>query len=292
MYGQYSNGKKILFSSEGHIFTPEKRDKLIEAGSHYLYIKEDNYQKMKQYRRDNLVTLLKNPNLTSEERAQLLYESVNDQMYDMFEDGINETAIASSKMHIKAMVAEMMSNRVHSEALLSLTAHDFATYSHSVNVSIYALALGKELGLDEVEMVKLGSGALLHDLGKSKISPVIINKPGKLTLEEFKEIKQHPDIGYEILKEMGETDEAVLDIVKHHHEKLDGSGYGLGLKGDLIKLEIQIVTVADIFDALTTNRSYKVATANFTAFKTMKVIMKDQLDMKLVNKLIMLMGKK
>ena len=104
LYGQYSNGKKILFSSEGHIFTPEKRDKLIEAGSHYLYIKEDNYQKMKQYRSDNLVTLLKNPDLTSDERAQLLYESVNDQMYDMFEDGINETAIASSKMHIKAMV--------------------------------------------------------------------------------------------------------------------------------------------------------------------------------------------
>jgi putative nucleotidyltransferase with HDIG domain len=213
-------------------------------------------------------------------------------MHDMFENGIDETAIASSKMHIKAMVGEMMSNRIHTESLLRLTAHDFATYSHSVNVSIYSLALGKELGLPESEMIKLGSGALLHDLGKSKISQTLINKPGKLTLEEFEEIKQHPDIGYEILQEMGETDKVILDIVKHHHEKLDGSGYGKGLIGDLIKLEIQIVTVSDIFDALTTNRSYKVAATHFTSFKTMKVLMKDQINMEFVDRLIVLMGKK
>ena len=245
---------------------------------------------MKQYRTDNLVSILKNSDLSSDERAQLLHDSVSDQMHDMFENGINETAISASKMHIKAMVDEMMSNRVHSGALLRLTAHDFETYSHSVNVSIYALALGKELGLDEIEMVKLGSGALLHDLGKSNISSAIINKPGKLTLEEFEKIKQHPDMGYEILLEMGETDNVILDIVKHHHEKLDGSGYGVGLIGDLIKLEIQIVTVADIFDALTTNRSYK--SAHFKSFKTMKVLMKEQINVKLVDKLIVLMGKK
>ena len=292
LYKDYSGGKKVLFSAAGHIFTSQNRDHLIETGSHYLYIKEDNYQKMKQYRADNLVTLLKDSNLTSNERAELLHESVSDQMHDMFENGINETAIASSKMHIKAMVGEMMSNRVHSEALLRLTAHDFETYSHSVNVSIYALALGKELGLDETEMIKLGTGALLHDLGKSNISSSIINKPGKLTIEEYEEIKQHPDLGYEILQEMGETDKVILDIIKHHHEKLDGSGYGKGLIGDLIKLEIQIVTVSDIFDALTTNRSYKSAATHFTSFKTMKVVMKDQLNMQLVDKLIVLMGKK
>lgn len=291
LYMQYSNHKKVLFSNSGHVFTSEKRDHLIESGHNYLYIKEDDYYKMKQYRADNLVGLLKNPNLTSDQRAELLYESVSDQMYDMFKNGINKTAIAASKKHIESMVSEMMSNRVHSEALLRLTAHDFETYSHSVNVSIYALALGKELGLSETNMIKLGSGALLHDLGKSEISPTIINKPGKLTMEEFEEIKKHPDIGYEILQSMGETDEVVLGIVKHHHEKLDGSGYGVGLMGDLIKLETQIVTVADIFDALTTNRSYKMATSHFTSFKTMKVVMKNQLNMTYVDKLIKLMGR-
>lgn len=213
-------------------------------------------------------------------------------MYNMFEDGINETAIASSKKHIEAMVEEMMSNRVHSEVLLRLTAHDFETYSHSVNVSIYALALAKELGLPETTMIKIGAGALLHDLGKSEISPAIINKNGKLTLEEFQEMKNHPDIGYNILLEMGETDPIILEIVKNHHEKLNGTGYNVGLTKESIKLEVQLVTVADIFDALTTNRSYKVAASHFTSFKTMKVLMKDQINLELIDKLIVLMGKK
>ncbi|MEN8302712.1 MAG: HD-GYP domain-containing protein [Campylobacterota bacterium] len=291
LYMEYSDKKKILFSSSGHIFTSEKRDNILESGNHCLFIKESDYDKMKEYRSKNIVELLKNPELTSNERAELLYESVSDQVYDMFENGIDKAAVSSSKMYIESMVTEMMSNRMHSEALLRLTAHDFKTYSHSVNVSIYALALGKELRLSEGEMIQLGAGALLHDLGKSKISSKIINKPGKLTMDEFQEIKKHPDIGYEILKEMGETDEVILNIVKNHHEKLDGSGYGVGLVGDLIKMEIQIVTVADIFDALTTNRSYKLATSHFTSFKTMKIAMKDQLNMRYVNTLIKLMGK-
>lgn len=213
-------------------------------------------------------------------------------MHDLFENGINETSIANSKMHIQAMVTEIMSNRMLCEALLRLTAHDYATYSHSVNVSIYALALAKELNLPENTMVQIGSGALLHDLGKSKIPSSIINKTDKLTLKEFQEMKKHPNLGHQLLVQSGETDSIILDIVKNHHEKCDGSGYNEGLTKDFIKLEVQIVTVADIFDALSTNRSYKVAASHFTSFKTMKVVMKDQIDMKLIDTLIVLMGKK
>ena len=291
LYLKYADNKYTLFSSAGHVFTSQKKELILESGNSSLFIKEDDYKKMKRYRANNLVALLKNPTLTSDERALLLHESISDKMQDMFDNGIDKIAVVSSKIYIEAIVNEMMADRVHTEALLHLTAHDFETYSHSVNVSIYALALGKELGLSKSTLINLGTGALLHDIGKVKISPNIINKPGKLTLTEYKEIQKHPDYGQQLLQEFGETNQTVLDIVKHHHEKLDGSGYGIGLAGNNIKLEIQIVTIADIFDALTTNRSYKTAASCFTSFKTMKIVMKDQLNMKLVDQLIKLMGK-
>lgn len=256
-----------------------------------MFIQEIDYDKMREYRVQNITELLQNGDLTSDERAELLHESVSDQMYKMFEKCVDKDSIQSAKKHVELMVREIISNRMCTEALLRLTSHDFTTHSHSVNVSIYAIALGKELGLTEEQTIQLGTGALLHDLGKTKISSKIINKPGKLTVEEFREIKRHPELGYEILKEMGESDEVILSIVKDHHEKLDGSGYGVGLTEELIRLEIQVVTIADIFDALTTNRSYKDAASYFTSFKTMKVAMKGQLNMEYLDKLITMMGR-
>ncbi|MEA3371669.1 MAG: HD domain-containing protein [Campylobacterota bacterium] len=287
----YSDEKKVLFSTSGHTFTTKKRDELLESGNESLFITKDDYSKMKEYRAENIEELLKNPNLTSDDRAELLYESVSDQMYNMFERCIDQKSVHKAKKYVQLIVQEIITNRMHSEALLRLTSHDFTTHSHSVNVSMYAIALGKELGLSETEMMQVGTGALLHDLGKSKISSKIINKPGKLTIEEFQEMKKHPRLGYEILKEMGETDELILQIVKGHHEKLDGSGYGEGLTKDLIKIETQVVTIADIFDALTTNRSYKRATPYFTSFKTMKVLMKEQINMEYLDRLIKMMGR-
>lgn len=208
----------------------------------------------------------------------------------MFENGVSEIAIADSKLYIESMVQEMINDRIHSHALLALTAHDYATYSHSVNVAIYTLVLCKELGYSEDEMIQLGTGALLHDIGKSKIPLSIVNKPARLTAKEFQEMKKHPELGYKMLLEMGEKNQFILDIVRYHHEKIDGSGYLQGLSAESITQEVQIVTLCDIFDALTSNRSYKQAASRFVAFKTMKVTMKDQLNMTLLDQLIKLMG--
>lgn len=291
LFLQYKNGQVAVFTKAGMHFSEQKRNELINNRVEALYIRSDDEKKLLEYHARTIHELLKNPEMSSDERAQLLHSSIHDQMQHMFDGGISQTAIIQSKEYIKSMVTEIVNNRVHTEALLKLTSRDFDTYSHCVNVAIYALALGREIGLKEHELVQLGAGALLHDIGKSKIDLRIINKPGRLTLDEFETIKNHPDLGYDILKMMGETDENILNIVRHHHEKLDGSGYCKGLTKEQIELEIQIVTIADIFDALSTNRTYKQAESHFTCFKTMKVTMKDQLDMKLVNKLILLMGK-
>ena len=145
-------------------------------------------------------------------------------------------------------------------ALISLarlkTADDY-TYMHSVAVCALMIALAKQLGLDEQEIRRAGLAGLLHDLGKMQVPMEVLNKPGKLTDEEFAIIKKHPEEGHRMLLSSPGADEVMLDVVLHHHEKVDGTGYPKGLKGDEISLFAKMGAVCDVYDAITSNRPYK-----------------------------------
>lgn len=131
---------------------------------------------------------------------------------------------------------------------------DYYTKGHSERVAHYSVELAKAINFHDIETVKLSG--LLHDVGKVTVDINILNKPGKLTTEEFDEIKKHPVTGANIL-EMSSVFAPIKAIVKHHHEKIDGSGYPDGLKQDEIPMGAKIVAVADVFDSLTSNRSYR-----------------------------------
>ena len=134
---------------------------------------------------------------------------------------------------------------------------DEYTYQHSVDVSILAAMLGKKLGLPESEIRQLTEAGLLHDLGKRRIPSDIINKPGKLTDDEFAFMKQHPLFGYMDLEQMSGIDAYVKKGVIEHHEKVNGKGYPFGMTGDKISRGAKILAIADVYDALTSKRSYK-----------------------------------
>ncbi len=145
-------------------------------------------------------------------------------------------------------------------ALISLarlkTADDY-TYMHSVAVCALMIALAKQLGLDEEQTRKAGIAGLRHDLGKALMPIDVLNKPGKLTDEEFAIIKKHPEEGHKLLLASTGADEIALDVVLHHHEKTDGSGYPKGLKDSEISLFAKMGAVCDVYDAITSNRPYK-----------------------------------
>jgi HD-GYP domain-containing protein (c-di-GMP phosphodiesterase class II) len=145
-------------------------------------------------------------------------------------------------------------------ALISLarikTADDY-TYMHSVAVCAMMVALSKQLGLDEDRTRSAGLAGLLHDLGKAFMPTKVLNKPGTLTPQEFGVMKAHPVEGYKALKRGGVVDPVALDVSLHHHEKVDGSGYPEGLKGDGISLFAKMGAVCDVYDAITSNRPYK-----------------------------------
>lgn len=161
-----------------------------------------------------------------------------------------------------APLVEEISNSVlrNPGALISLarlkTADDY-TFMHSVAVCALMIALARKLGLDEQQTRDAGMAGLLHDLGKAMIPMEILNKPGKLTDEEFDLVKTHPEEGHKLLLGGIGISEMTRDVCLHHHEKIDGSGYPKRLNGETMSLFAKMGAVCDVYDAVTSNRPYK-----------------------------------
>ncbi|MEJ1963169.1 MAG: HD-GYP domain-containing protein [Gammaproteobacteria bacterium] len=142
-------------------------------------------------------------------------------------------------------------------SLARLKTADEYTYMHSVAVCALMVSLAREVGMEEAQCREAGLAGMLHDLGKAVMPQEILNKPGKLTPEEFEIIKQHPRRGYELLLDAKDIPEAVLDVCLHHHERFDGAGYPDRLAGEGISLIARMGAVCDVYDAVTSNRPYK-----------------------------------
>lgn len=159
----------------------------------------------------------------------------------------------------------------------ALKVSDEYTFKHSVDVATMAMIIGKQHGLPEKDVYELGIAGLLHDIGKTKIPNEVLNKAGKLTDEEFSLMKQHALFGYKILKDKGAISDGVLMGVLQHHEKLNGRGYPLGVPEEKINDYAKIISTADIYDALVTERPYKKAFSPRDAVE-MIMAMTDELD--------------
>ncbi|MCR5357975.1 MAG: HD-GYP domain-containing protein [Lachnospiraceae bacterium] len=155
---------------------------------------------------------------------------------------------------------------------------DEYTFKHSVDVATMAMVIGQNYGLDKEELRELGVAGLLHDLGKSQIPNEVLNKPGKLDDKEFELMKQHSLFGFKILKEKNQFNENILKGVLQHHEKISGKGYPLGTPDEGIHKYAKIIAVADVYDALVTERPYKKAFQKREAVE-MILAMTQDLDM-------------
>jgi HD-GYP domain-containing protein (c-di-GMP phosphodiesterase class II) len=143
--------------------------------------------------------------------------------------------------------------------LVRLGEKDPSTEGHTRRVATLAVQIGEQLGVGEGRLRQLALGGLLHDIGKLSVPDEILGKPGRLTDSEFLEIKRHPGSGRDLLRELGGFPPLVLDLVESHHERLDGAGYPNGVPAGGLALEVRILTVADVYDALTADRVYRDA---------------------------------
>ncbi|MEA5446592.1 HD-GYP domain-containing protein [Gammaproteobacteria bacterium AB-CW1] len=141
--------------------------------------------------------------------------------------------------------------------LVRIKHSDEYTYMHSVAVCALMIALARQLGLEEDEVKQAGMSGLMHDVGKAFVPNEILNKPARLSDEEFRIIQTHPEKGYQALVDSGEKSRIVLDVVRHHHEKINGDGYPRGLPDSSISLFARMGSVCDVYDAVTSDRPYK-----------------------------------
>ncbi len=162
-----------------------------------------------------------------------------------------------SESFVNDVIASVVRNRDALTGLCKLRFYDEYTYTHCINVAVLATAFGQFLGLPETDLRPLGLAALFHDIGKANIPRNVLNKPGRLSEGEFEVIKRHPLESYNLIKEQRALQPKVLMGIIEHHEKYDGSGYPRGVKGETISMFARLISLADVYDALTSDRVYK-----------------------------------
>ncbi len=188
-------------------------------------------------------------------------------------------------------VADSITRSPHAMVwLTNMKERDEYTSIHCMNVCIMAVSFGRSLGLQKSELELLGLGGLLHDLGKMRVPLEILNKPSKLTFEEFEVMKTHPMEGYKMLKEQNDLPLEVLDIVKHHHERRNGKGYPSQLDGDEINNMTRIVAIVDVYDAITSDRCYHDAITPYDALKNMYEWVNEDFDKDMIEQFIKCLG--
>jgi putative nucleotidyltransferase with HDIG domain len=205
------------------------------------------------------------PEIQRRTRAISLKENSKILMRDVLSNPKDTEKVNDLLSFIGDITDSILNQKVNVQDLMSLRNHDLYTYTHSVNVAVLSVALGAELGLQRHYLEKLGIGAMLHDVGKSTIPASVLDKPGQLTNEEFRLMRQHPIEGVRILESNDAVPKESLVAILQHHEKLSGNGYPLRLGKDKITIFGRITSLVDSYDALTTPRPYRYSHTPYMA---------------------------
>ncbi|QXM06319.1 HD-GYP domain-containing protein [Crassaminicella indica] len=257
----------LVFLTQGTRITDEHIKRIQNMNIIYVYVMEQDAVKEEvlEYNLNNKIDKRLNEqyqkSLASFKRV---YEEVS------LGKKIESEIIQESVSHLIQEV--MIDNNVLSR-LRRLEIVDDYTYKHSINVCILSVMIGKWMNYTENELNELGVAGMLHDIGKSKIPKEILNKPGRLSRNECKIMKGHATLGYEMLQRQDEIKFDICCAVLQHHERIDGRGYPLGLKGERIHEFARIIAIADIFDAMTSERVYK---SKESPFKVAELIAQDR----------------
>lgn len=245
--------KIVVYTNAGDKIPKEKILSLHakDTGESFLLAIADK-EKYQHYVRD----VMNSDTFPDSEKATLLKESSIAILEDLFDNPDVETALTESKPIITDLISFMNNAPNEMGNMITLSGHDFYTYNHSFDVSIYSLGLGQALGFSKTELEELGLSSLYHDLGKRLVPIEILCKKGALDDNEWTQMRMHPQFGLKILNEHENISEAIKAACYEHHESWNGGGYPQGISKHEIHPFGRIVALTDTYDAMTTQRSY------------------------------------
>jgi HD-GYP domain-containing protein (c-di-GMP phosphodiesterase class II) len=261
------NGQMVHYLRAGDKLSELKIETLHDrdTGNSFFVLSEQ-----KQAYRDWVKEEMNSDELNPFEKSKILRESSVALMEDLFENPDVNTALDESRPIIRNFIDFMEQAPEAMGYMISLSGHDFYTYNHSLDVSIYSLGLGTALTFNKADIEELGVGSLFHDIGKRNVALEILCKKGGLDDNEWEQMKRHPQYGLMILNQNPNVSDAIKAACFEHHESFSGNGYPQGISGQEIHPFARIVAITDTYDAMTTQRSYNVPMKPFDAVSMMK----------------------
>lgn len=254
-----------MLLSEGMVINEHVLDKLAVHDIDYVYIY------------DALLEGVKPKGIIDENRYKKSISTVKDVFNKVLSEetmGIKAALTTEALEAVQKVIDDILETLESSEEILytvvDLIGVDAYTYKHSVNVTVLSIIVARALGYKQSDIKNIALGALLHDIGKVRVNPELILKPDKLTMKERSLIEEHSKLGHELLVGFEHIPYTTKQIILFHHEKLDGTGYPYGLKGIEIPEYVRIVTVCDMYDAMTTDRVYR---AKMPFYRALDILM-------------------
>ncbi len=249
-----------LYRDAKYPFTAEDLQRLIDRGVKRLYVSLDDHEYYQEYLRNNFVTILNDEGLSVKHRFGCLNEVVRDILAEAFSRRDTTKTVEASKQLASQTVELICRDEMTAADLMQILHHDYYTFTHSANVAYFCVLLARASGItDRCCLEQIATGALLHDVGKLEITERILKKRGRLDDAERQNIERHPIVGLELLAQREDMNFAQLMMVYQHHERLDGSGYPVGISERKIHPWAQLCAVVDIYEALTSHRPYRSA---------------------------------
>jgi len=280
----------VLFRSSQLPLTSESCSDLLKRNLNRLYVSANQRHEYQQYIRTNISQILADKSVDDFTKASIVYDSAKELVRDVFADPTKCQHIKESQAFVESTVLYVLKGQNAFLNMLRVMSFDYTVFTHSVNVCTFSLALAHAAGIAKTnELIKLATGALLHDVGKTRISESILHKSGPLDQSEWQIMHRHPQWGVELMSETDLIPQESYIPISQHHERLNGRGYPDGLEHDDIHIYGKIVAIADAFDAMTTNRVYRAAAGTFPTLKTMSAP-EEGFDEPLLRRFIQLMG--
>jgi len=283
------NGKILL--AEGTLLRNAMVERIQKFGLETVLIfveESENSNSFKSYRYEEASN---NNKIKDDEVEELVYETRIIMSESLKKFHFSEMAeFEKIMLVVSQLIDEILSNDFVTINLVKIKDTDSYLLEHSVNVCLLSIITGIYLGYGKSDLIKLGLGALLHDIGKTQIPESIVNKPEKLTTQEFDVMKKHTELGRLILLKAESIPKESTDVILYHHERVDGEGYPMGISGDDIPEFSKIVSLADVFDATTSDRVYRDRIDPYTAVEYILGETDKKFDRQIVRTFLKLIG--
>jgi len=248
----------VLYKPHDRKFTSDDHLRLKRNNMEFLFVRSGDNEVISEFVENSLPQILSRKDLSSYTKGKILYQSSVNYVTEIFEAPENSFNLERCQNLVGQIMQYVTFDRDALKSLQSIMSHNFYIYTHSVQVTALSLLMHAEIfQLSRDELLDVGIGSLLHDFGMIFVSNEILNKPDALSDIEYYKVKQHAEKGYAFLKDVGKFSDISLTIVRHHHEKFDGNGYPLMLRGNAIPRSAQVTAICDVFSAVTTDRAYR-----------------------------------